>query len=88
MEEAEMRRVKLTITESRCRSGYFKQGQEFIVEDLCPPLCHELWNNIYPLVYALQNGADLDYGDARSKMFDAMCPDECRVRVHGETIEA
>ena len=55
-----MPRVKLTITESCCRSDYFKKGQEYIVEDLCPPLCHELWNNIYPLVYALQNGADLD----------------------------
>ena len=56
-----MIKVKLTITESKCRSGYFKKGQEFIVEDLCPPLCHELWNNMYPLVYALQNGAELDY---------------------------
>lgn len=82
-----MRRVKLTITESRCRSGYFQQGQEFIVEDLCPPLCHELWNNIYPLVYALQNGADLDYGSIRAKMFEAKCPDEGRVSIHGEIIE-
>lgn len=82
-----MRKVKLTITESRCRSGYLKQGQEFIVEDLCPPLCHELWNSIYPLVYALQNGADLDHGTVRTKMFDAKCPDECRVSIHGETVE-
>ena len=43
-----MPKVKLTITESKCRCGYFKKGQEFIVEDLCPPLCHELWNSIYP----------------------------------------
>lgn len=82
-----MPKVKLTITESRCRGGYFVKGQEFMVEDLCPPLCHELWNNIYPLVYALQNGADLDYGSGRAKMFDAVCPDECRVHVHGETVE-
>ena len=82
-----MSRVKLTITESRCRSGYFKQGQTFIVEDLCPPLCHELWNNIYPLVYALQNGAELDYGNTRAKMFDAQCPDEGRVSLHGEIVE-
>lgn len=51
------------------------------------PVCHELWNNIYPLVYALQNGADLDYGNVRAKMFDAKCPDECRVNIHGETME-
>lgn len=82
-----MPKVKLTITGSRCRGGYFRQGQEFIVGDLCPPLCHELWHQIYPLVYALQNGADLDYGSARAKMFDAECPDECRVRIHGEVIE-
>lgn len=79
-----MPKVKLTITESRCRCGYFKKGQEFIVEDLCPPLCHELWNNIYPLVYALQNGAELDYGNTRAKMFHAVCPDEGIVKIQGE----
>lgn len=31
-----MPKVKLTITDSSCRSGYFKKGQEYIVEDLCP----------------------------------------------------
>ena len=82
-----MTKVKLTITESKCRCGYFKKGQEFIVEDLCPPLCHELWNNIYPSVYALQNGASLDYGEGRAKVFDARCPDEGRVRIHGEVID-
>ena len=82
-----MIKVKLTITESKCRSGYFKKGQEFIVEDLCPPLCHELWNNMYPLVYALQNGAELDYGNTRAKMFDIKCPDGDRVCIHGEILE-
>lgn len=82
-----MARVRLTVTDSKCRSGYLKKGQEFIVEDLCPPLCHELWNNIYPLVYALQNGASLDYGPTRAKMFDAKCPDGGRVCIHGEVIE-
>ena len=83
-EKISMPKVKLTITESKCRCGYFKKGQEFIVEDLCPPLCHELWNYIYPSVYALQNGASLDYGDSRAKAFDAKCPDEGRVCIHGE----
>ena len=82
-----MAKVKLTITESRCRDGYCKKGDVFIVEDLCPPLCHELWNNIYPSVYALKNGAELDYGDIRTKAFDAQCPDEGRVHVHGEMID-
>ena len=82
-----MPKVKLTIAESKCRCGYFKKGQEFIVEDLCPPLCHELWNIIYPSVYALQNGASLDYGDCRAKMFDAACPDEGRVCIHGEAVD-
>lgn len=79
-----MARVKLTITESKCRSAYFKKGDEFIVDDLCPPICHELWNIIYPSVYALLNGAELDYGDGRAKGFDANCPDGGRVSVHGE----
>lgn len=81
-----MAKVKLTITESRCRGGYHKKGDTFIVEDLCPPLCHELWNTIYPLVYALQNGAELDYGDVRAKAFDVQCPDGGKVQVHGEVI--
>ena len=82
-----MSKVKLTITKSSCRCGYFSEGQEFVIEDLCPPLCHELWNIIYPYVFALQNGADLDHGDVRAKMFDAKCPDEGRVHIHGEVIQ-
>lgn len=81
-----MSKVKITIIESKCRGGYCKAGDEFIVEDLCPPICHELWNGIYPMVYALLNGAELDYGDARAKCFDAKCPDGGRVCVHGEVI--
>lgn len=79
--------VKLTITESNCRCGYFREGETFLVEDLCPPLCHELWNILYPYVFALQNGADLDYGDNRRRAFDAKCPDGGRVCVHGELME-
>lgn len=82
-----MGKVKLTVTDSKCRCGYCKKGDQFIVEDICPPICHELWSIIYPLVYALQNGAELDYGEKRSKQFDAKCPDEGRVHIHGETIE-
>ena len=80
-------KVKLTITEIRCRSGHFKAGDEFIVEDLCPPQCHELWHTIYPYVCVLQNGGDLDYGETRAPCFDARCPDGGRVVIHGETIE-
>lgn len=80
-----MAKVRLTITESRCRCGYFREGQEFIVEDLCPPLCHELWNCIYPSVYVLLNGGSLDHGDSKAKKFDAKCPDGGRVSIHGET---
>ena len=79
-----MAKVKLTVTQSNCRSGYCQKGDVFLVEDLCPPLCHELWNRIYPYLFALQNGADLDYGKTRSKCFDVSCPDEGRVCVHGE----
>lgn len=81
-----MRKVKLTITESECRSRYHKQGDCFVAGDLCPPLCSELWNVIYPYVFALQNGADLDHDTFRSTEFDAQCPDGGRVRVHGELI--
>lgn len=82
-----MCKVLLTVTESKCRSGYVKKGDKFVVDDICPPLCHELWNSIYPSVYALKNGAALDYGKEKAKCFDAVCPDECRVHIHGEVIE-
>ena len=79
--------VKLTVTQSRCRCGYHKESDTFVVEDLCPPLCHELWNRAYPYVFALQNGADLDKGDTRARCFEVCCPDEGRVCLRGEVIE-
>jgi len=82
-----MRRVKLTITESRCRAGHFRGGEIFYVEDLCPPLCHELWNCIYPSVYALLCGGELDHGESRARAFEARCPDGGRVCVRGELEE-
>ena len=82
-----MGKVKLTVTQSRCRCAYCKAGDTFVVEDLCPPLCHELWNSIYPSVYVLLNGGTLDHGDERVRFFDARCPDEGRVVIHGEALE-
>ena len=82
-----MSKVKLTITESRCRSGYFREGDTFIVEDLCPPLCHELWNIAYPYVFALLNGAQLDCGEGKARSFTARCPDGGRVCITGEIID-
>ena len=80
-------KVKLTVTESRCRAGHHRVGDTFVVEDLCPPLCHELWNRAYPYVFALQNGADLDKGDTRARTFEVCCPDERRVCLRGEVID-
>ncbi len=79
-------KVKITIVESKCRGGYHKKGDTFIVDDLCPPICHELWNMAYPFIYALQNGASLDYGEIKAPMFDLKCPDGGRVIIHGEVI--
>lgn len=80
-------KVKLTILESKCRSNYHKAGDEFIVEDICPPICHELWQCIYPSVYVLLNNGDLDYGRVRAKKFRIRCPDGGRVLIQGEVIE-
>ena len=80
-------KAKLTITESRCREGYCRAGDVFYVDGLCPPLCYELWSGIYPQVFALLNGAELDYGESRARCFDAACPDGGRVKVHGEVVE-
>lgn len=81
-----MEKVKLTITDANCRCGYHRTGDTFIVEDLCPPLCHELWNTIYPSVYTLLNGGTLDRGKERAKSFDAKCPDGGRVCIRGEVV--
>lgn len=81
-----MRTVKLTVTHGECRCGYHKEGDEFLIGDLCPPLCHELWHTVYPSVYALLNGAELDCGAERAPNFDAKCPDGGRVCVRGEVI--
>ena len=82
-----MSKVKLTVTKSECRCGYCEKGDIFIVEDLCPPLCHELWNVMYPYVFALKNGAELDCDENRTRQFDSQCPDGGRVHIHGEIIE-
>ena len=82
-----MSKVRLTVTESRCRSGFLKAGDTFTVEDICPPICHELWNAAYPYVFALQNGASLDHGDERARCFDVKCPDGGRVVLHGEAAD-
>ena len=81
-----MAKVLLTVTKSACRCGYHRAGERFIVEDLCPPLCHELWHTLYPMLYALQNGALLDCGEGKADSFDAQCPDGGRVQVHVERI--
>jgi len=82
-----MPKVKLTITESNCRCGYHKVNDSYVVEDICPPICHELWNSIYPSIYVLLNGGTLDYGDSRQTMFEMMCPDNGRVAIHGAVLE-
>ena len=82
-----MPKVKLTVLESRCRSGYCRAGEEYIVEDLCPPVCHEFWHSMYPFVYALLNGGELDCGETRARMFEARCPDGGRVVIRGEAME-
>ncbi|MCH4886262.1 TIGR04076 family protein [Acidaminobacter sp. JC074] len=80
-------KVKLTITDANCRCGYHHEGEEHIVGDLCPPICHELWQCIYPSVYVLMNGGILDYGNDKAKKFIGKCPDGGRVEIMGEVVE-
>lgn len=80
-------KVELTIIESKCRSGYHKAGDRFVVEDLCPPICHELWQCIYPSVYVLLNQGDLDYGNERAHKFTFRYPDNGRVLVEGRLLK-
>lgn len=80
-------KVKLTILESKCRGDYNKNGDVYIIEDTCPPICHELWNSIYPSIYTLLNNGDLDYGNTRAKKFQMRCPDNGRVLIQGEALD-
>lgn len=82
-----MPKVKLTIVESHCRSGCHIKNESYIVEDICPPICHELWNNIYPNICVLLNGGNLDYGNIKEKKFEMTCPDNSRVVIRGEVLE-
>ena len=82
------RKVKLTIIESRCRSGFHRKGEEYIIDDtICPPICMELWHYAYPYIWALLNGGNLDDGVTKSKSANIICPDEGRVHLHIEVIE-
>lgn len=81
-----MRAVKLTIVESRCRCGLHKTGEEFLVEKTCPPVCHELWQSIYPQVYTLLHGGELDCEEGRRSWFSSSCSDGGRVLIFGERI--
>ncbi len=80
-------KVKLTIKESRCRCGYHHTGETYLVGDICPPICHELWHAAYPNIFALQNGASLDFGNQRDRKFEVRCPDQGRVVLVGEILE-
>ena len=82
-----MPKVKLTILESHCRCGYHTMNDSYIVEDLCPPICHELWNSIYPSIYVLLNAGSLDYGNSKEKKFEMRCPDNGKVLIRGEIAE-
>ncbi len=82
-----MARVCLTVLESRCRCGIHRAGDRYIVGDVCPPVCHELWHIVYPMVYTLLNGGELDCGEQRGKTFTASCPDGGRVVLRGEVVE-
>lgn len=79
-------KVKLTVMESRCRAGIHKKGDTYIVGDICPPICHELWQNIYPSVYTLINNGNLDYGSDKANKFSARCNDNGRVLIQGEVV--
>ena len=83
------RKVKITITESRCRSGFHRKGEEYIIDDtICPPICMELWHYAYPYVWALLNGAEDDTPDGeRAAYTNVICPDEGRVHMLIEAID-
>lgn len=66
-------KVKLTVLESKCRGNYHQAGDSYLVEDICPPICHELWQSIYPSIYFLLNNGSLDYGDTKAKIFQMRC---------------
>lgn len=85
------RKVKITVKESTCRSGFHKKGQEFIIDEdrtICPEMCMELWHYAYPYVWCLLNGGMEDNKDnGKTPSACVACPDGERVKLHIEAIE-
>ena len=79
--------VRLTVTESACRSGLCKAGDTFLVGDVCPPICCELWHAAWPYVLALRSGGALDCGEEKARSFTVQCPDGGRVKLRGESVD-
>ena len=73
------RKVKITVTESCCRSRFHRKGQEFIInedETICPPMRMELWYYAYPYVWSLLNGGKMNTPEnERAAYTDVVCPD-------------
>lgn len=73
-----MAKVKLTITKNNCTCGYYEDNQEFIIGDLCPPICSDVWYEMYPVILALQKD-----GIYKGKTeFDFDCKTEGKVGIH------
>jgi len=74
-----MSKVKIIIKQTKCRCNYFKEGEVFMIDDKCAPICHELWHAMYPFIYVLLNNGLLDYGDQKTTKSTIRCPDNGRV---------
>ena len=83
--------VRIRVTRGNCRSGFHREGEEFLIRDeatRCPAICMELWHCAYPYVWALLNGAELDLPDGgRGRSAEVACPDGGRVSLHIEAFE-
>ena len=84
-----MARIKITVVSGACRDGFYAEGDSWVCEGVCPPLCYELAQRILQYLYCLENGGTID-GD---KFFTVTCPD-CgtpsgapHVVIRGEVIE-
>ena len=76
-----MRRVRMTVLQSSCRSMNCCAGDSCLVGEGSPPICCELWREAEARVRALQCSAAPELA-----VFTVGCPDGARITLRCEAV--
>ncbi|MFQ5507523.1 MAG: TIGR04076 family protein [Planctomycetota bacterium] len=76
--------VKIHITESDCK--YHQVGDEFLMQKLSPPLCHEALVAFYPQIFSLLHGGTVEHDKHDGLCCMKRCPDRGRLEARIELV--